>query len=86
MRGDYGSLVWVNDKVGRECVCIAEGNAGDKRDLDAISESERATCADTNRFIPTIAGRLVLRGGGGRQDDRQCLGFRSSYRAMCPAE
>jgi hypothetical protein len=36
MRGDYGSLVWVNDKVGRECVCIAEGNAGDKRDLDAI--------------------------------------------------
>ena len=53
MRGDFGSLVWVNDKDGHVYVCIAEGNAGDKRDLDALSENERATCADTNHFIPS---------------------------------
>lgn len=53
MRGDYGSLVWVNDKDGHEYVCIAEGNVDAKQDLDALSESERATCADTNHFIPT---------------------------------
>ncbi len=53
MRGDYGSLVWVNDKDGHEYVCIADGNADNKNDIHDLSDTERASCADTNSFIPT---------------------------------
>jgi hypothetical protein len=52
MKGDFGSLVWVNDKEGREYVCVANGN-GSARDYEALSDNERATCSDTNDFIPT---------------------------------
>lgn len=52
MNSDIGSLVWVNDKEGHEYVCIAESN-DDKRELDRLSESERATCSDVNDFIGT---------------------------------
>lgn len=52
MKGDFGSLVWVNDKEGREYVCVANGN-GSARDYEDLSDNERATCSDTNDFIPT---------------------------------
>ena len=52
MNRDLGSLVWVNDKEGHEYVCVVENN-DDKKDLDKLSESERATCSDVNDFIGT---------------------------------
>ena len=30
MNGDFGSLIWVNDKEGHEYVCVANSN-DDKR-------------------------------------------------------
>jgi hypothetical protein len=52
MKGDFGSLVWVNDKEGHEYVCVANNNT-DRRDLDDLSEGERATCSNVNDFIGT---------------------------------
>jgi hypothetical protein len=53
MNGDFNSLVWVNDKQGHEYVCIASDTSGGKRDLESLSDSERASCVDTNYFIGT---------------------------------
>jgi hypothetical protein len=52
MNDDFGSLVWVNDKEGHEYVCVVNSNDG-KRDLEGLSESERATCSNVNDFIGT---------------------------------
>lgn len=52
MKGDFGSLVWVNDKEGHEYVCIADGNHH-ARDLEALNDKERATCSNVNDFIAT---------------------------------
>jgi len=52
MKGDFGSLVWVNDKEGHEYVCVAEGNRS-VRDLDGLNDRERSTCSNVNDFIPT---------------------------------
>jgi hypothetical protein len=53
MNGDFRSLVWVNDKQGHEYVCIASDRADNKKDLDALSDNERASCINTNDFIGT---------------------------------
>ena len=53
MNGDFGSLVLVNDKEGHEYVCTIIGNGENKKDLDDLSESERATCSNVNEFIAT---------------------------------
>lgn len=53
MKGDFGSLVWVNDTEGHEYVCIANSNFENKKDLDSLTDSERATCSDVNEFIGT---------------------------------
>jgi hypothetical protein len=52
MKSNFGSLVWVNDNEGHEYVCVADGNKN-VRDLDALSDGERATCSNVNDFIPT---------------------------------
>jgi hypothetical protein len=52
MNTDLGSLAWVNDKEGHEYVCVVNGN-DDKKDLEGLTESERATCSDVNDFIGT---------------------------------
>jgi hypothetical protein len=53
MKTDFGSLVWVNDKEGREYVCTATSDFENKKDLDALSESERSSCSNVNDFIST---------------------------------
>ena len=53
MKTDFGSLVWVNDREGREYVCTVNGNADQKKDFDSLSDSERASCANGNDFIGT---------------------------------
>jgi hypothetical protein len=52
MKGDFGSLIWVNDKQGHEYVCVAANSDG-SRDFEQLSDSERATCSNTNDFIAT---------------------------------
>jgi len=53
MNTDFGSLVWVNDKSGHEYVCIVSGRADGSTEIDALSDSERASCINTNDFIGT---------------------------------
>ncbi len=53
MKGDFGSLVWVNDKEGHEYVCVANSSVNQPRDVDSLSDSERATCSNVNDFIGT---------------------------------
>ena len=53
MNADFGSLVWVNDKQGQEYVCIASDKAVNRKELDSLSDSERASCINTNDFIGT---------------------------------
>jgi hypothetical protein len=53
MSGDFGSLVWVNDKEGHEYVCTISSNTDQKGDIDSLSDRDRATCVDTNDFIGT---------------------------------
>lgn len=52
MKGDFGSLIWVSDKQGHEYVCVA-ANSDSSRDFEHLSDSERATCSNTNDFIAT---------------------------------
>ena len=53
MNGDFGTLIWVNDRQGHEYVCVASNRADSRKDLDDLSDSERASCIDTNDFIGT---------------------------------
>jgi len=53
MKSDFGSLVWVNDKEGREYVCTANSDFEKTRDLESLSESERSSCSNVNEFIST---------------------------------
>ena len=53
MKTDFGSLVWVNDRDGHEYVCSISGKVDDRKDLDSLSESDRATCINSNDFIGT---------------------------------
>jgi hypothetical protein len=53
MKGDFGSLVWVNDKKGHEYVCVVNSNSDKKKDLASLSKSERSTCRNVNDFIGT---------------------------------
>ena len=52
MKGDFGSLIWVNDREGHEYVCVAAKDDGSK-DFEHLSDSERATCSNVNDFIGT---------------------------------
>jgi hypothetical protein len=53
MNNDFISLIWVNDKEGHEYVCTMSGIDDKKNSYDSLSESERASCLNTNDFIGT---------------------------------
>lgn len=53
MKGDYGSLAWVNDKSGKEYVCTVEPNHYNEKKYEKLTESERKTCADVNQIVGT---------------------------------
>ena len=52
MKSGYESLIWVNDKNGKEYVCTLE-NADNIRFLDQLSEYDRNHCADVNQIVGT---------------------------------
>ena len=47
--GGYESMVWVQDRDGREFACYRD----DIKDPEALTEDEKAKCMDVNLLIGT---------------------------------
>ena len=52
MKSGYESLIWVNDKDGKEYVCTLE-DSENIRFFDQLSEDDRNLCADVNQIVGT---------------------------------
>jgi len=52
MKGGYESLIWVNDKNGREYVCYAD-EQNQKSLFEELSENEKQSCDNVNQLIGT---------------------------------
>ena len=53
MTGGYESLVWLNDKEGREFVCSLEAIKSEAKSMESLSDEERARCMNVNELIGT---------------------------------
>lgn len=53
MKGDYGSLAWVNDEDGHEYVCTVESDHQNEKQYEKLRNSEKATCEDVNQIVGT---------------------------------
>jgi hypothetical protein len=53
MKGDYGSMAWVNDKDGHELVCNVEPEHSREKKYENLSKEEQRTCQDVNQFVGT---------------------------------
>lgn len=53
MKGDYGSMAWVNDESGKEYVCTVEKEHLDEKKFENLSEEEKNTCRDVNDIVGT---------------------------------
>lgn len=51
MRGGYESLIWLNDKDGKEYVC--EIDSADKKSFDQLTDEEKKHCSDVNQIVGT---------------------------------
>ena len=51
MKGGIESLVWLNDKDGKEYVCALKDR--NKRTYEELTEKEKRKCADVNNIIGT---------------------------------
>jgi hypothetical protein len=51
MKGDYSSMVWVNDREGREFVCTADFEHMDEQKYERLSEKERKSCSNINQIV-----------------------------------
>ena len=52
MKGDYGSLIWLNDKDGAEYVCYLE-DVKNFKEGDSLSEEARQRCFNVNEIVGT---------------------------------
>ncbi len=52
MRGGYESLVWINDKSGREYVCYAD-DTRNKKSFEELTDDEKRSCDNVNQLIGT---------------------------------
>jgi len=52
MKSGYESLVWVNDKDGKEYVCSLE-NLKSGTSFEQLSDEEKANCSDVNQIVGT---------------------------------
>lgn len=52
MKSGYESLVWLNDKKGREYVCSLDTH-GNKKSFDQLTEEEKKKCSDVNQMVGT---------------------------------
>jgi hypothetical protein len=53
MNNDYGSMIWVNDREGREFVCTADFEHMDEKRLEGLSDRERKSCLNVNEIVGT---------------------------------
>ncbi len=53
MKGDYGSMAWVNDKEGHELVCNVEPDHAKEKKFENLSKEEQKTCRDVNQIVGT---------------------------------
>jgi hypothetical protein len=53
MKGDYGSMAWVNDEKGKEYVCTVDNKHSNERKYENLSKEERKTCQDVNQIVGT---------------------------------
>jgi hypothetical protein len=53
MKGDYGSLTWVNDKEGHEFVCTVDQQHVNEKRYEELSTEERRTCQNVNQIVGT---------------------------------
>lgn len=53
MKGDYGSMAWVNDDSGREFVCTVNKEHNDEKRYENLSENEKETCRNVNEIVGT---------------------------------
>jgi len=53
MKGDYGSLAWVNDEDGHELVCTVDCDHMDEKKFKNLRPSEKETCQDVNQIVGT---------------------------------
>ncbi|MGI9537685.1 MAG: hypothetical protein ACR2PB_11500 [Desulfocapsaceae bacterium] len=51
MKSGYESLVWINDKQGKEYVCSIEKT--ENQSFEDLNEDERALCTDVNQIVGT---------------------------------
>lgn len=49
----YESLVWVNDREGREYSCTLDGPRAHIKTIDDLTDNERQTCMDVNLLVGT---------------------------------
>lgn len=53
MKGDYGSMAWVNDDAEKEYVCIVDLTHSAEKRYEKPTEQERKTCQDVIQFVGT---------------------------------
>jgi len=53
MKGGYESLVWLNDKDGKEYVCSIDHIKGSKKSFDELTAEEKRRCSDVNQLVGT---------------------------------
>ena len=52
MKSGYESLVWLQDKSGKEYVCYFD-DVADKKSFDQLNRDEKNHCADVNQMVGT---------------------------------
>lgn len=52
MKSGYESLIWLNDKSGKEYVCSID-NLDKRRSFDQLTEEEKRQCTDVNQIVGT---------------------------------
>lgn len=53
MKGGYESLVWLNDKDGKEFVCSIDDFNNDKKSFDELTDEEKSRCENVNQLVGT---------------------------------
>jgi hypothetical protein len=53
MKGDYGSMAWVNDDAGKEYVCTVDMDHANEKHYENLTEEERKSCRNVNEIVGT---------------------------------
>ncbi|WP_167332857.1 hypothetical protein [Desulfogranum japonicum] len=53
MKGDFGTLSWVNDESGKEYVCSVDREHIDEKKYENLSDEEKQSCTNVNEIVGT---------------------------------